>query len=151
MKSALCAHEREEIYANENSFHNEKSFPLCAASLILLALTMCQCNDDDRVGDLEELPEEIAANLKVVLNTDLLISMPPFEVRKPVATATPKNCASTEHSYVQVIFPITICYPPDFSTNGLLKEYRLAPDREPFPPPAGQTQNAHSPPSMAKL
>jgi hypothetical protein len=113
---------------------------LCAASLILLALTMCQCNDDDRVGELEELPEEIAANLKVVPNTDLLISMPPFEVRKPVATATPKNCASTELSYVQVIFPITICYPPDFSTNGLLKEYRLAPDREPFPPPAGQTQ-----------
>jgi hypothetical protein len=83
---------------------------------------MCQCNDEDRIGDLEELPEDIAANLKVVPNTDLLISMPPFEVNKPVVSATPKNCAPTDLSYAQVIFPITICYPPDFTTNGLLKE-----------------------------
>lgn len=113
---------------------------LCAASVIMLTLAATPRNGDYRVGDLEELPEEIAANLKVVPNTDLLISMPPFEVKKPAVALAPKNCAPTEHSYVQVIFPITICSPPDFPTKGLLKEYRLAPDRTPFPPPAGQTQ-----------
>jgi hypothetical protein len=110
------------------------------ASASLLALTTTRCNDDDKVSGLEELPKEIAANLKVVPNTDLLISMPPFEAKKPVVALAPKNCAPTELSYVQVIYPITICSPPDFSTNGLLKEYRVAPDRAPLPAPAGETQ-----------
>jgi len=110
------------------------------ASVILQALPISRCNDDDKVSGLDELPKEIAANLKVVPNTDLLINMPPFEAKKPVVALAPKNYAPTELSYVQVIYPITICSPPDFSTNGLLKEYRAAPDQAPLPAPAGETQ-----------
>src|SRR5262249_8088848 len=110
------------------------------ASVILQALTISRCNDDDKVSGLDELPKEIAANLKVVPNTDLLISMPPFEAKKPVVAPAPKNCAPTGLSYVRVIYQITICSPPDLSTNGLLKEYRAAPDQSPLPAPAGETQ-----------
>jgi len=110
------------------------------ASVILQALTASLCSDDDKVSGLEELPKEIAANLKVVPNTDLLISVPPFEAKKPVVAPAPKNCAPTELSYVQVIYPFTICSHPDFSTNGLLKEFRAASDRAPLPAPAGETQ-----------
>jgi hypothetical protein len=114
------------------------------APIILLALTVSQCDDDNLQRELEELPKEIAAHLKRAPNTDLLISLPPFEVKKPGVGQVPhedKNCSTTEHSYVQVIYPITICYPPDFSTNGLLKEFRVGSDRaKPLPPPAGETQ-----------
>jgi hypothetical protein len=107
----------------------------CVASVILLLLATSH-----RAGNQGELPGEIAANLKVVPNTDLLISMPPFETKQPTVVAASKPCSTVQFSYVQVIYPITICYPPYFPTIGILKEYALAPGQAPLPPPAGQTQ-----------
>ncbi len=89
----------------------------------VLATSVCRKTETD-TAHLEELPNNIAANLQRVPNSDLLVSMPPVaiktpEVTKPVAAAPGVNplvpsCQSTERFLVQVTYPVTVCSPrPD--------------------------------------
>lgn len=100
---------------------------LISASLLCFALTASQCrNVKNDEGNLEELPQDIAVNLKRVPNTDLLISQPPLTIKQPKGpqpTFTPAFCALRETSLVQVIYPITICYPPVEPVVELLREH----------------------------
>ena len=98
-------------------------FPLLAAPLVL-ALTASQCpKRGDDLGRLAELPPEVAAQLKRVPNTELLISMPPAAVGKPLVRPERKSCGSSDRSFVQVTYPITICYPPSYPDAGVLVEH----------------------------
>lgn len=86
--------------------------------LLVLAASQCRKNNTSTEGTLEELPKDIAVNLKRVPNTDLLISEPRFEPKKtPVAEAPPivlpkkKECMITETIFSQVFYQVTICSP----------------------------------------
>jgi len=95
---------------------------LRVAFLVVLVVAAGRCHRDD-VRRLDEVPPEIAAHLHKVPNTDLLISEPPLTALNPGALPPlpeKKFCASSFDSFVQVLFPITICYPLGFPENGIL-------------------------------
>ena len=67
------------------------------------------------VSKLEELPKEIADNLKRIPHSDVLVSIAPIATRepppgKPIFT---RACSETQDYWVQVGYPVTICNRPD--------------------------------------
>jgi hypothetical protein len=115
--------------------------PLLAAPLLLaLAASQCPKRGDD-LSRLGELPPEVAARLKRVPNTELLISMPPVAVGKPLVRPDKKFCGSANRSFVQLTYPITICYPPSYPDAGILVEHR-GPAKSPTTPPLSPESGA---------
>ena len=95
---------------------------LLGASLLLMA---SQCGKDNGAAR-EELPQEIAANLKQVPNSKLLVSVPPVTVNAPGGPGgplpLPKSCMTTQDFTSYVLYPVTICSSdPNFGT--VLSQY----------------------------
>jgi hypothetical protein len=98
------------------------------AVVFLLSLSFSQCRSEpgtppkDEGAKAEELPKEIAANLKQVPNTDLLVSVPTVTVNAPDKTASaplplPKACFTTETFTSYATYPVTTCSrDPNFGT-----------------------------------
>jgi len=90
------------------------------AVVFLLSFSFSQCRNEKGTppnGDAakgEELPKEIAANLKPVPSTDLLVSVPPVTVSPPKIIAQgvlplPKACFTTQTFMSYCTYPVTIC------------------------------------------
>jgi hypothetical protein len=82
------------------------------APVILLLLATANCRQNGGVP-LEELPKEIAVNLKPVPDTEILISTPP-PIAIPSAVAPgplpeEKECRTTQEFFSYVLYPVTIC------------------------------------------
>ena len=91
-------------------------FPIAMLLLVAaLATSVCSKSEPD-VGQLEELPKEIADNLKPAPNSDLLISIAPVAAPSPLATPGKRSgpiflraCSETQNYLVQVSYPVTVC------------------------------------------
>lgn len=91
-----------------------------ASTLLLLS---CQSKKPDKTAGLEEAPAEIAAGLEPLPNTVLLATSKTVKVEPPKVDSSKaghgqppaRACADTTVLWVQVEYPITVCYPPDIS------------------------------------
>jgi hypothetical protein len=109
--------------------------------VLTLALAGNGCGDvrddgDDDLSRLEELPQDVAAQLKPVPNTNLLVSQPtgsaaPLQCGAPSNTRRP--CASQFEHRIFALYPVTICYPPEFPTDGILVDQKPT-GSAPIPP-----------------
>ncbi len=67
------------------------------------------------VSQLEEMPQDIADNLKRIPNSDVLVSIAPIATSQPTP-AQPvfmRACSETQNFWIQVGYPVTICTPPN--------------------------------------
>jgi hypothetical protein len=102
-------------------------FPIVMLLLVAaLATSVCQKSEPD-VGQLEELPKDIAENLQRVPNSDVLISIAPVAAPSPLPTPGKPNgpvflraCSETQNYLVQVLYPVTVCSPPDLVATTFL-------------------------------
>src|SRR5437899_1058118 len=102
---------------------------LVAAIFLLvgaLAISVCRKSEPD-VGQLEELPKDLAANLKRVPDSDVLISIAPVAAPSPVSTpGKPRGpiftraCGETQSFLVQVLLPVTVCSRRDLVASTFL-------------------------------
>jgi hypothetical protein len=93
----------------------------------LLATANCRQNGG---APLEELPKEIAANLKPIPDTDFFLSTPPPTIATPDAVAPGplplgKDCRTTQEFFSYVLYPVTICSPSRI-LGDVLSEYQAA-------------------------
>jgi hypothetical protein len=89
------------------------------AVVFFLAFSFIQCRSEksppakDDAANAEELPKEIAANLKQVPNTDLLVSVPPVGVKVPDTARTTlpaaKSCMTTQSFSSYCFYRVTTC------------------------------------------
>src|SRR2546422_5684980 len=90
------------------------------AVVFLMSFSFSQCRNEkgtppnNEVAKAEELPKEIAANLKQVPNSDLLVSVPPVTVSAPKISAQgvlplPKACFTTQTFMSYCTYPVTTC------------------------------------------
>src|SRR5438128_817695 len=91
-----------------------------------LATSVCSKSEPD-VGQLEELPKDIADNLKRVPDSDLLISIAPVTAPSPLPTPGKPSgpifaraCSETQNFLVQVIYPVTVCSRRDLVASTFL-------------------------------
>ena len=93
--------------------------------VLFFAFSFTQCKSappPTAGGPTEELPKEIAVNLKQVPNTDLLVSVPPVTASTPNATTrgplpAPKECFRTQTFMSYATYPVTLCSrQPNFGT-----------------------------------
>jgi hypothetical protein len=113
---------------------------LLIAMLLLtaaLATTVCRKSESD-VSQLEELPKDIADNLKRVPDSDVLVSIAPIAAPSPLPTSGKPNgpvflraCSETQDYWVQVIYPVTVCTRPDLIASTFMAP---APPRNSGPP-----------------
>jgi len=97
-------------------------FPIVMLLLVTaLATSVCQKSEPD-VGQLEELPKDIADNLQRVPNSDVLISITLVAAPSPLPTPGKPNgpifaraCSETQNYLVQVLYPVTVCSRPDLA------------------------------------
>ena len=103
--------------------------------LLTLAASPCREVRDDDVRRLDELPQDVAAQLKRVPNTNLLINAPPLAAGPSCGTPsnTVRPCANQFEHRIFALYPVTICYPPEFPTEGILVEQQ-PPGSGPTPP-----------------
>jgi len=91
-----------------------------------LATSVCRTSEPD-TAQLEELPKEIADNLKPAPNSDLLISIAPVAAPSPLATPGKRSgpiflraCSETQNYQVQVLYPVTVCSRRDLVASTFL-------------------------------
>jgi hypothetical protein len=81
--------------------------------VLVAALGSSVCRKSD-VSKLEELPKDIAENLKRIPDSDVLISIAPIASPNPQPTPMlSRACSETQDFLVQVIYPVTVCTPFD--------------------------------------
>ena len=109
-----------------------------------LATSVCSKSEPD-VGQLEELPKDIADNLKRVPDSDLLISIAPVTAPSPLPTPGKPSgpifaraCSETQNFLVQVIYPVTVCSRRDLVASTFLA---AAPPRTSGPVATGTVKN----------
>lgn len=115
-----------------------------ATLLVLGALATSGCRKTDTdPAQLEELPQEIAAHLQRVPNSELLVAMPPVAIQPPAApipevpapggSPLAPPCQTTERFLIQVLYPVTVCSPrPDLGK--VLAAYDAVMSPGPRPP-----------------
>jgi hypothetical protein len=102
-------------------------FPIAMLLLVAaLATSVCSKSEPD-VGQLEELPKDIADNLKRVPDSDVLISIAPVAAPSPLTAPSKPNgpifaraCSETQNFLVQVIYPVTVCSRRDLVASAFL-------------------------------
>ena len=93
---------------------------ILSAFVLVLSFSFSQCGNEKSTppkydgAKVEELPKEIAANLKQIPNTDLLVSVPPVTVNAPDRTARaslplPKACSTTQTFTSWASYSVTTC------------------------------------------
>jgi hypothetical protein len=93
---------------------------------------------------LDELPAEIAANLRSVPGTQLLVSIAPPDrgTSEPPPDVVPleKECQSSQEFFSYVLFPVTICT-PNSGFGDVLAAYQSATAPTTAPPGGGEVQS----------
>ena len=95
-------------------------YTVLPAFVLLISFSFSQCGNErstppkDESAKAEELPKEIAANLKQLPNTELLVSVPPATVSAPDKTArgplpVPKACFKTQTFTSYATYTVTTC------------------------------------------
>jgi hypothetical protein len=101
-------------------------------SAMLVPLVLAHGCSGSQDPALEELPKDVAASLKPVEGTALMVSTPalrpanpPEPLPIPPPPPAPKACRTTQDFFSYVIFPVTICTsnPP---TGGVFDQYQAA-------------------------
>lgn len=138
---------------------------LLITTLLLVAVlgtSVCRKSaPEPDVSQLEELPKDIADNLKRVPDSDVLVSIAPIAAPSPLPTPVKpggpvfvRACSERQSFVVQVIYPVTVCTRPDLiastfmapapprntgpTATTIVKSYKLSAfEGKPFPTPFG--------------
>ena len=93
----------------------------CQRALLLttaVLLGSCTNRSTNRIAHLDEAPADIVKELDTLPNTVLLATSRTVNAKDHAPPAPPtalKSCSTTTVYWVQVTYPITVCYPPSFS------------------------------------
>jgi hypothetical protein len=95
------------------------------ASVAGIVLLMLACKKEPQ---LPELPASLTDSLVQVGTSDVFVSALKTIGPKPsidgVDLRCVKKCAAIEIEWVQVTYPITVCFPPDFPTQNIMTMYK---------------------------
>ncbi len=77
--------------------------------VLVAALGSSVCRKAD-IKRLDELPKDIAENLKRIPDSDVLVSIAPIATANPTPTIVfSRNCSVTEQFWAKVTYPVTVC------------------------------------------
>jgi len=96
-----------------------------SASVAGILLLMLACTNE---AQHPELPAQLRDSLVQVGTSDVFVSalknIRPKPSMESAGLPCVKSCATTEILWVQVSYPITVCYPPDFPTQNIITMYK---------------------------
>ena len=90
--------------------------------VLVAALGSSVCRKSD-INKLDELPKDIAENLKRIPDSDVFVSIAPIaDPNPPPPPVFALSCSETQQFWVQVVYPVTVCTPIDLIPSTFLAD-----------------------------